>query len=268
MSLRNRLGRYALIAAGLLLLYLLVVVLGPHAGLFEPLYAFSTLAIGWGMYLAGAVALLAVIGIVAAVVKAPRIGWKSGLLALLVPAGFVLALGGLQDTASSVPLLHDISTDTANPPQFTDVTLAAREDWNAKNPIRGFDFKLAETEPWSETGAFDDRPDLTAAQLIADGYPDVQPLVLSGNTSAADIAEAMRSIGLDEVRITGNTVEGVATTLPFAFKDDVVARLTPSETGGTRVDFRSTSRVGLSDLGYNAARIMELREAVEAQAGG
>ncbi|MCA6329217.1 MAG: DUF1499 domain-containing protein, partial [Phenylobacterium sp.] len=37
--------------------------------------------------------------------------------------------------------------------------------------------------------------------------------------------------------------------------DDVAVRIRPSATGGSVVDVRSTSRVGLSDLGANAKRI-------------
>jgi len=40
----------------------------------------------------------------------------------------------------------------------------------------------------------------------------------------------------------------------FGFKDDVSIRLT-RDAGATKVDMRSASRVGLSDLGANAARI-------------
>ena len=40
----------------------------------------------------------------------------------------------------------------------------------------------------------------------------------------------------------------------FGFKDDIVVRVRP-EGAGSRVDVRSMSRVGLSDLGANAARV-------------
>ena len=49
-------------------------------------------------------------------------------------------------------------------------------------------------------------------------------------------------------------LEATATTPWFGFKDDVVVRLTPAGTG-SRVDVRSKSRVGRSDLGANAKRI-------------
>ena len=49
-------------------------------------------------------------------------------------------------------------------------------------------------------------------------------------------------------------IEATDTTLWFGFKDDVVVRLTPSPTG-SRIDVRSVSRVGKSDVGTNARRI-------------
>ena len=53
-------------------------------------------------------------------------------------------------------------------------------------------------------------------------------------------------------------IEAVATTRFFRFKDDVVVRVRPTAEG-SRIDLRSRSRIGLSDLGKNAARIMEFR---------
>jgi uncharacterized protein (DUF1499 family) len=52
-------------------------------------------------------------------------------------------------------------------------------------------------------------------------------------------------------------IEAVDTTRFFGFKDDVVIRLRPVD-GGTRVDVRSVSRVGVGDTGTNAARIRRL----------
>ncbi|MEK9823165.1 MAG: DUF1499 domain-containing protein, partial [Gammaproteobacteria bacterium] len=51
-------------------------------------------------------------------------------------------------------------------------------------------------------------------------------------------------------------VEATATTFWFGFKDDMVLRI--SESGDESVvDIRSMSRVGQSDVGANAARIMD-----------
>jgi uncharacterized protein (DUF1499 family) len=50
-------------------------------------------------------------------------------------------------------------------------------------------------------------------------------------------------------------LEAVATTRWFRFKDDIVVRLRDRPDGGTRVDMRSKSRLGRSDLGTNARRV-------------
>jgi uncharacterized protein (DUF1499 family) len=51
-------------------------------------------------------------------------------------------------------------------------------------------------------------------------------------------------------------IEATDTTQWFGFKDDVVVRITPWGSG-SRVDVRSVSRVGRSDVGTNAARIRD-----------
>ena len=58
-------------------------------------------------------------------------------------------------------------------------------------------------------------------------------------------------------------IEATDTTRWFGFKDDVVVRLAPGESG-TRVDVRSVSRVGGSDVGTNARRIREYLERLQA----
>jgi uncharacterized protein (DUF1499 family) len=49
-------------------------------------------------------------------------------------------------------------------------------------------------------------------------------------------------------------IEAIDSTFWFGFKDDVVIRITPAD-GGSRLDVRSVSRVGRSDIGTNAKRI-------------
>ena len=52
-------------------------------------------------------------------------------------------------------------------------------------------------------------------------------------------------------------IEAVYTSRGFGFKDDFIVRLSSSEDELVRVDVRSKSRVGKSDLGDNAARVRE-----------
>jgi uncharacterized protein (DUF1499 family) len=59
----------------------------------------------------------------------------------------------------------------------------------------------------------------------------------------------------------GGLVEATATTFWFGFKDDVIVRIVPVARG-SRIDVRSVSRVGKSDLGTNANRIREFLKSV------
>ncbi len=57
-------------------------------------------------------------------------------------------------------------------------------------------------------------------------------------------------------------IEATDTTLWFGFKDDVAIRIRP-DGSGSRIDVRSVSRVGRSDLGANARRIRAFLELIE-----
>ena len=55
----------------------------------------------------------------------------------------------------------------------------------------------------------------------------------------------------------GGRIEATDTSMWFGFKDDVVVRVLPHPSGGSRVDVRSVSRVGGSDIGANAKRVRQ-----------
>jgi uncharacterized protein (DUF1499 family) len=139
--------------------------------------------------------------------------------------------------AGSLPAIHDISTDTVNPPAFVAV-LPLRA--NAPNsPIYG--------------GA-----EVAAKQHAA--YPDIQPL--RSNQAPAALFDAAHKVALamdwqivDEQADAGR-LEATARTAWFGFKDDVVIRVRP-QGNGSRLDIRSESRLGGSDIGANAARIRD-----------
>ena len=89
-------------------------------------------------------------------------------------------------------------------------------------------------------------------------YPDIQPLELTEDpaTAYSRALAAAEAMGWEIVRKdpAAGRIEAVATTAWFGFKDDVLVRITPGARG-SRVDVRSTSRVGRSDIGTNARRI-------------
>jgi len=144
--------------------------------------------------------------------------------------------------ARSVPRIHDITTDTQNPPQFAAVL-----------PLRA----------GAPNSAAYGGPEL--AELQRKAYPDIQPLIVQIPTQVAfararDAAEGM-GWQLVAADASAGRIEATARTFWFGFKDDVVVRIVPQGTG-SRIDVRSVSRVGRSDLGTNARRIREYLDRV------
>lgn len=171
------------------------------------------------------------------------------VVALVAAVGISAMLLNVYATSKRVPPIHDITTDTADPPQF-DALLGARA--GAMNPP---EYAGAET----------------AAQQ-AEAYPDIATLRFDGVTvpRALEAAEAAaRAIGLEAVvaQPGKNLVEGTDVTFWYGYKDDVVVRVRESGTGSI-VDIRSKSRVGVSDLGANAKRVRALSEELRRQLGG
>lgn len=107
--------------------------------------------------------------------------------------------------------------------------------------------------PKMETIYFDQSPAEVAA--VAERIMDRRgwEIVFAGETG--------REMG-DELQI-----DATATSGWFGFKDDIAVRLRPVE-GATAVDIRSTSRVGLSDLGANSTRVYNLMIEIEDRAQG
>lgn len=150
--------------------------------------------------------------------------------------------------ASSVPQIHDISTDTSNPPVFNRVIgLRGKES----NPL---------------TYGSEDMPRDLLVKLQADAYPGVNTLRIDGSVSA--ILDKVEQILIDQnIEIVyrdniNGTIEATATTYWFGFKDDLIVRVKDSN-GRSIIDIRSVSRVGKSDLGTNARRIEILLAAIE-----
>jgi uncharacterized protein (DUF1499 family) len=87
---------------------------------------------------------------------------------------------------------------------------------------------------------------------------DVSIAEAVSKSTAILTAQGLEVVNSDPV--TG-IVEATATTFWFGFKDDVVVRIT-QEAAGSKIDVRSVSRVGQSDIGANAARIQKFLDAL------
>lgn len=167
-------------------------------------------------------------------------------LGMALGAAFALYLLGMVYTARTVPAIHDISTDLADPPQFK--TLALREDYLDNIPGKD-DPEMRGMNPLQRWAA-----------VHAKSYGDIRSVRI-GMPVAEAIAKAER-IAKErgwEIAVSDpieGRLEATDTTRFFRFKDDVVLRVRPTEDGtGSIIDMRSISRVGVSDLGVNAKRV-------------
>lgn len=167
------------------------------------------------------------------------------LLSLVVAAvPFVVMIPQLVKVGD-VPPMHDITTDTVEPPEFN---LMVKRRVHAMN-----DLVYADADHTAEE----------MAELQIEYYPDVQTLVsdLTAMQAQAKARVVLEAMGLDIVSARSDSlIEATATTFWFGFKDDVVVRIR-EEGARSIVDVRSVSRVGQSDLGVNAARIIGFLEA-------
>jgi uncharacterized protein (DUF1499 family)/heme exporter protein D len=189
----------------------------------------------WGFYVGLAAGVSALSLLIVLVV--PRLRSRTWMpvtaevlaLAAIAPPLMLLA------AAKSVPRIHDISTDMAEPPAFVSLMEARKQAPN------GFAYG---------------GPEIAAEQQK--GYPDLKPLLVKQPPREAvqRAIDAARALGWEIVAsdAAAGRVEATDTTAWFGFKDDIVVRVRP-EGGGSRIDVRSVSRVGLSDLGANAKRI-------------
>jgi uncharacterized protein (DUF1499 family) len=167
--------------------------------------------------------------------------WSSGgdtVIPLVVAVIPIVLVAALVVRSQQVPSIHDITTDTQRPPVFV---YAQQVRHPSHNDIL-----------YSSNNA----------PLQAQAYPDIQPLSLS--IAPMDVLllveQLVNELGwqLQGVNAAGTVVEAYDTSALLGFVDDVVIRITPIQGDGgegSLVDVRSASRIGVSDLGANAARI-------------
>ncbi len=240
---RDRWGRRCLVASLVLAVAgaaaLLAAPLGSQAGVWTFRGGFTLLR--WAVYAAVGASVLALLGGALARRRGPAIAALGlALVVLAVPLRWL-------HTARSVPPIHDITTDTADPPAFEAVVALRAE---APNPSTY---------------------DPAVAALQREAYPDIVSLDVA--KPPADVFEYVRgaaeAMGWDIVAVDADRgrLEATDTTFWFRFKDDVVVRVVATA-DGARVDVRSKSRVGRSDVGTNASRIRAYLAEVRRRVGG
>jgi len=235
----KHLGKIALLVTVFGAVAVALIMFGARLGLWEPITGFGL----YRSYFNPMAAVISGAGLLAMVIHLVRkekvraiLGGVATLvgIALLIP----LIANTLNPTPRAAPI-HDISTDTVNPPVFEvlDDTRAG-----ARNTL--------------EYGG----PEVAEAQAAA--YSDITPLETDMPADAAyqralTVAQDMgwEIVASDAER---RRLEATARTSVFYFADDVVVVVMP-QAEGSRVDMRGVSRVGGSDQGVNAARIRDFQ---------
>ncbi|MEQ1801369.1 MAG: DUF1499 domain-containing protein [Gammaproteobacteria bacterium] len=218
--------------------------LGARAGFLSPFQSMGAYALG---------SLLLLVALVTAGFGLLRSGGTAGSAS--APAAWLALLAGLAVTANNgmvmgqargAPGIHDITTDTDNPPAF--VAVVPLREGDAQNPPE-------------YSG-----PEAAAAQKQA--YPDLQPLLFNqpANVVFAAAREVVAEKGwaLVDASEAEGRIEATAETGWVRFKDDVVIRIQPGR-DQTRVDVRSKSRVGRGDMGANARRVRDFLSSLQAR---
>ncbi len=250
-------------------LWFAIAALGSKFGLWSWQFGLVTMTFGLGMWVIGTAAVLAVAAVVVSLIRAPRT--RPFILAAAALLVAVMAGGRFLGTAAAglaLPPIHDVQTDWSNPIAFTPELMAIREADGALNPVEDAP-RIAEGAEgrWPGMGgrlvsevqeAAEQDPAKRGADDEDKPYRPIEPLVFDARPG--EIFDAALALVEDKgwAIVTqdraGGVIEATATTGWFGFKDDVAIHISDRD-GQTRVDMRSVSRVGLSDLGANAKRV-------------
>lgn len=260
-GLRTWLVRAAFAVSLLVPVYFLVAALGTKFGLFDWTVGFGQMTFAWGPRVLLGAAGLGLIAVLLSLLVPPRKGVGLALAALVIP---LLGLGYaayVRNAAQSIPPIHDISTDLDNPPAFSEAVVRARAGVTDSNDLDLLNKYTREGQAFT--------------QLQRQHYPEITPVTTNLDPARTfDIALALaREKGwtIGETSADTGAIEATDRTFWYGFTDDIAIRVRP-DGAGARVDVRSVSRVGRSDLGANAKRIgpylEELRARLETAPGG
>jgi len=239
----SHLGSALLIVAIVALFAIGVMISGARFGLWEPIVGFGLIRhymnpIAYG--LSG----LGVLGLVTQFATRNRAGIVKTGITTLIGLGLLTPIIYQQTQPRvSYPAIHDITTDTSNPPAF---------------------MVLDDNRAGAKNTLVYGGPEVAAQQNK--GYPDIAP-VLSNKSAPEAFTEALRvakAMGWEIVAQDPDELrfEATARTPVYRFVDDVVVVVSAVESA-SRIDIRSVSRIGRSDIGVNAARIREFIKAFQ-----
>ncbi len=196
-----------------------------------------------------------IIATIIQLVKSPKRGAIITVILLFIPIFMGTRLIGTKQLVANLPPIHDIQTDWDNPIIFPEALIAERaaNNWN--------EVKDEPRVPEGAKGIWPDAVGKTNKQLQEEKYSkfNLRPQLFSMKPdiafeAAAEIAEKQ---GWEIVTMDSEAgyIHATATTFWYGFVDDVIIRIEPQGTVGSKVNLRSVSRIGFSDMGANANRI-------------
>jgi len=214
---------------------------------------FRMLAVWPGLVVIAAGLLVALLALLLALIGFRQIwvigarGFGSALVGFLLALGLLVWPGIMLARAIDSPVVHDVTTDPLNPPEFgrSRAVLAARDGYVP--PV--------------------------APAFVPDG---LKPLLLDVPVDEAMpmLDEAIANLGwevldrqLPSRRGAPGRIEAIQRGLLLRLPDGITIRVTPL-LDQTRIDIRSATRYGNSDFGANARRIRAFQAEVSSIARG
>ena len=223
--------------------------LGWRAGWWHFRFSLLTL-LPWAAYFGIAALVVSILALLLGRSRIQSRGVAFSIIALII-GGLVAYVPWHYDRVRrTVPPINDITTDIGDPPAFI-AAVAARAAEEGVNSVAYPGAKFAEQQKQA--------------------YPDIAPLMLAlppdrAFSRALDVAQSMGWKIVTADPIAGR-IEASDRSRWMGFVDDIVIRITPSGSD-SRIDMRSSSRLGRGDFGVNAARIRGYLAALRAAAGG
>jgi uncharacterized protein (DUF1499 family) len=246
----SRLAAWSLRLALFSLVATFMALIVVRSGALDLVPALSTLA---GALVLAAVAILLAFAAGIVIWREGLGGLRQAVLAVLIGVALIAYPAYLAVRAYQLPAIYDVTTDPIDPPQFDAIARLRPRDAN----------------PVAYQGLY-------AAELQHAAYPDIEPEESTATPQEAfDVA--MKIIVKRKWRVvdarpprspaggrpTDGIIEAVARSLILGFPEDVVVRIRPTS-DGTRLDVRSASRYGRTDLGSNAERVRNLIADIDA----
>ena len=236
---------------------------GMQAGLWGPEVAIGAMlrngvtpSLGLAPAVALVSALTSVLGLLVATFGGFSRLWGKALLALILTAATWGGFIALKTYADRMPPLADVATDWTDPLMFSQKVLK----------LRGPGANIVEAQPVLPIGSrfYAGRP---VGEVNAETCPAARPAVMNVAPAqayaAARAAVAAAGMALVSEDVGAGRMEATATSLLYGLKSDVIIRVKP-QGSGARIDVRSVSRVGETDLGDNCRRVGRLLSALGA----